>query len=83
MADDIAKVYWRTMEVAEMFNTTGTTIRDWCNSFNIKPKRGTHRFKGRDRLFSAEDIIKLKEVHRLIKLEGYTLWGAKRKLGML
>ena len=53
-------------------------MRFWSNSFPkyIKPKRNA---KG-NRLFTAEDLECLKQIHLLVKEQGLTLEGAAKKM---
>ena len=53
-------------------------MRFWSNSFHkyIKPKRNA---KG-NRLFTADDLDCLKQIHLLVKEQGLTLEGAAKKM---
>ena len=63
--------------MSKMLNVNTSTIRYWEKEFDIlKPKKN----KKGNRLFSAEDVKKLKEIHHLLKESGLTLKGAKQKL---
>lgn len=75
----IKKRYLRIGELAERFKVAQSAIRFWLTEFHIEVKRNR---KG-NRLFTADDIVKLEEVYFLLKVEGYTLWGAHRKLKTL
>ena len=74
---EITKLYYSIGEVADMFNVNASLIRFWEKEFNeIKPKKN----KKGNRLFTKKDIEKLKIIYQLVKVEGYTLEGAKLKL---
>jgi DNA-binding transcriptional MerR regulator len=74
---EITKLYYSIGEVAEMFDVNPSLIRFWEKEFNvIKPKKN----KKGNRLFTAKDIEVLKRIYSLVKIEGYTLEGAKIKL---
>jgi DNA-binding transcriptional MerR regulator len=73
----VEKLFYSIGEVAEMLEVPVSTIRFWENEFDIlrpmKNKKG-------NRLFTPADIKNLKIIHHLVKKEGMTLSGAKKKL---
>lgn len=72
------KLYYTIGEVSDLLGESTSLVRFWSNSFPkyIKPKRNA---KG-NRLYTAEDVECLKQVHHLVKDQGLTLEGAARKL---
>jgi DNA-binding transcriptional MerR regulator len=73
----VEKLYYSIGEVAEMLEVPVSTIRFWENEFEIlKPMKN----KKGNRLFTQNDIKNLKILHHLVKEEGMTLAGAKKKL---
>ena len=71
------KLYYSMGEVAEMFDVTPALIRHWESQFDcIKP----HRNKKGNRLFSPDDVEKLKRIYHLVKEKGMTLKGANKVL---
>jgi len=73
----VEKLYYSIGEVAEMLDVPVSTIRFWENEFDIlKPMKN----KKGNRLFTPADIRNLKMLHHLVKEEGMTLAGAKKKL---
>ncbi len=70
------KLYYSIGDVAEILGETTSLVRFWTNSFSkyIKPHRNA---KG-NRLYMAEDVEFLKELHYLIKDRGLTLDGAAK-----
>ena len=71
------KLYYSMGEVAEMFDVTPALIRPWESQFDcIKP----HRNKKGNRLFTPEDVEKLKHIYHLVKERGMTLKGANQVL---
>ncbi len=60
-----------------MFDVSNSLIRFWENEFEILQPRKNR--KG-DRLFTQKDIGNLKVIFHLVKEQGYTLEGAKKKL---
>ncbi len=73
----IEKLYYSIGEVAKMFDVSNSLIRFWENEFDILQPRKNR--KG-DRLFTKEDITNLRIIFHLVKEQGYTLDGAKKKL---
>ncbi len=71
------KLYYSIGEVAEMFDVNTSLIRFWEKEFSIiKPSKN----KKGNRLFTQKDIENFKKIFQLVKVEGYTLDGAKLKL---
>jgi DNA-binding transcriptional MerR regulator len=73
----IKKVYYTIGETAKILNVSVPTVRFWENEFDIlKPMKN----KKGNRLFTQQDLKNLKIIHRLLKEEGMTLYGAKKRL---
>jgi DNA-binding transcriptional MerR regulator len=73
----VEKLYYSIGEVAEMLEVPVSTVRFWENEFDIlKPMKN----KKGNRLFTPADIKNLRIIHRLVKEEGMTLSGTKKKL---
>lgn len=73
----IEKLYYSIGEVSEMLNVPVSTVRFWENEFDVlKPMKN----KKGNRMFTPDDIKNLKIIHRLLKEEGMTMQGAKKKL---
>jgi DNA-binding transcriptional MerR regulator len=73
----VEKLYYSIGEVSEMLDVPISTIRFWENEFEIlKPMKN----KKGNRLFTPEDIKNLRIIHHLVKEEGMTLAGTKKKL---
>lgn len=71
------KLYYSMGEVAEMFDVTPALIRHWESQFDcIKP----HRNKKGNRLFTPDDVERLKQIYHLVKERGMTLKGANKVL---
>ena len=71
------KLYYSMGEVAEMFDVTPALIRHWEAQFDcIKP----HRNKKGNRLFTPEDVERLKQIYHLVKERGMPLKGANKVL---
>ena len=60
-----------------MLDVPVSTVRFWENEFDIlKPMKN----KKGNRMFTSADVKNLMIIHRLLKEEGLTLSGVKRKL---
>lgn len=71
------KLYYSISEVAKMFDLNVATLRFWEKEFNnINPRKND---KG-TRFYKEEDIESIRVVHYLLKEQGLTLAGAKKKL---
>lgn len=63
--------------MASLFDVNASLIRFWEKEFTIiQPKKNS---KG-NRLFTVKDIEHFNKIYQLVKLEGYTLDGAKKAL---
>ena len=73
----IEKLYWSIREVAEMFYVSNSLLRYWEEEFDI-----LHSKKDRkgNRFYTKEDIATVRLIHSLVKIEMYTLAGARRQL---
>jgi DNA-binding transcriptional MerR regulator len=73
----VEKLYYSIGEVAEMLEVPVSTVRFWENEFDIlKPMKN----KKGNRLFTPADLKNLRIIHHLVKEEGLTLAGVKKKL---
>lgn len=75
--EPIAKMYWKIGEVADMLNVAPSMIRFWLVEFDFDAAK-----KNKDgvRFFNADEVAKIREIHRLLKVEFHTLRGARKKL---
>ncbi|MDR0711897.1 MAG: MerR family transcriptional regulator [Prevotellaceae bacterium] len=73
----IEKVYFSIGEVASMFEVNTSLIRFWEREFDIiKP----HKNKKGNRLFTPKDVDNFRIIYHLVKEEGLTLDGARKRL---
>lgn len=73
----IEKVFYPIGEAAAMLDVPVSTVRFWENEFDIlKPMKN----KKGNRLFTPADMKNLKIIHHLLKNEGMTISGVKKKL---
>ena len=73
----LTKLYYTIGEVADMFDVNTSLIRFWEKEFGfVQPKKN----KKGNRMFTPKDIANFNKIYQLVKLEGYTLDGAKKAL---
>lgn len=73
----LTKLYYSIGEVAAIFEVNTSLIRFWEKEFSIiQPKKN----KKGNRLFTVKDIEHFNKIYQLVKMEGYTLEGAKKAL---
>lgn len=73
----VEKLYYSIGEVSRMLDVPVSTIRFWENEFDVlKPMKN----KKGNRMFTTSDLKKLKIIHHLLKEEGMTLAGVRKKL---
>ena len=73
----IERIYWTIGEVAEQLGVNTSLLRYWEKEFGaLRPKRTG---KG-DRLYTKDDIAKIREIQVLLKERGFTIVGAKEQL---
>lgn len=71
------KLIYSMGEVAEMFDVRPSLLRHWEKQFpGLRPTRN----KKGNRLYSPDDVEKLKSIYHLVKERGMTLEGAKKAL---
>lgn len=72
------KLYYSISEVAQLLDVEESTLRFWEKAFG-KPKP-VRRVERGPRLYRAEDIDTLRQIHHLLREQGMTIEGAKRQL---
>jgi DNA-binding transcriptional MerR regulator len=73
----IEKLYYSIGEVAEMLNVPVSTVRFWDNEFDVlKPMKN----KKGNRLFTQADLKNLRIIHHLLKDEGMTIGGVRKRM---
>lgn len=72
------KKYLSIGEVADRFGLTVEVLRKWERDFPrvLKPMRT----KGDSRLYDRKQVEKVALIHRLLRIEGLTIEGARRRL---
>ncbi len=75
---ETTRIYYSIGDVARMFNVNTSLIRFWEKEFDVlRP----HKNKKGNRLFTQKDVDHLHIIYHLVKERGFTLKGAKEKLG--
>jgi DNA-binding transcriptional MerR regulator len=73
----VEKVYYTIGEAASILGVPVSTVRFWENEFDIlKPMKN----KKGNRLFTPADMKNLRIIHHLLKNEGMTMSGVKKRL---
>lgn len=72
------KLYHTIGETAKLLGENVSLVRYWSDNFErfLKPHRNA---KG-NRLYTSDDIDVLRQIHFLVKVNGMTLAGAKKKM---
>lgn len=73
---ELNKRYYGISAVAEMFGLSVSNIRFWTIEFNLKPRTN----KKGDRLYTPEQIEKIRLIYNLVKVQHHTIKGAKVQL---
>lgn len=73
----LSKLYYSIGEVAGMLQVNASLLRFWEKEFKLTVSKKNN--KG-NRLFSVKEIEQIKRIFQLVKVEGYTLEGAKKAL---
>jgi DNA-binding transcriptional MerR regulator len=77
MERKLTKLYYSIGEVAEIFDVAPSLLRYWQGEFpGLKPSTN----KKGDRRYTQKDILYIEKIYELVKVRGYTLDGARKKL---
>jgi len=79
MEVDDNRLFYKIGEVADILGENPSLVRFWAENFSkfIKPSRTANK---NNRQFSPSDVRILQKIHFLVKEQGMTLEGAKRRL---
>ena len=75
--NSLKKMYYTIGEVSKLFNVNASLLRFWEKEFGFEIAKKT---KKGNRLFSKPEIQKINTIYRLVRIEGYTLDGAKTQM---
>jgi DNA-binding transcriptional MerR regulator len=73
----LSKLYYSIGEVARMLQVNASLLRFWEKEFNLTVSK---KNKKGNRLFSVKEIEQIQRIYQFVKVEGYTLDGAKKAL---
>jgi DNA-binding transcriptional MerR regulator len=73
----LSKMYYSIGEVAEFLNVNTSLLRFWEKEFQFEVSK---KNKKGNRLFTVKELEKINKIYQLVKIEGYTLDGAKKAL---
>ena len=73
----LTKLYYSIGEVSDFFQVNASLLRFWEKEFNFEIAKKT---KKGNRLFSVDEIEKINKIYQLVKVQGFTLEGAKNQL---
>jgi len=73
----LSKMYYSIGEVAKFLNVNASLLRFWEKEFQFEISK---KNKKGNRLFTVKELEKINKIYQLVKVEGYTLDGAKKAL---
>lgn len=73
----LSKLYYSIGEVAELLGVNASLLRFWEKEFNLAVSK---KNKKGNRLYTTKEIDKIRRIYQFVKVEGYTLEGAKKAL---
>ena len=78
---EVDRRYWSVGDLAKQLNIADSCIRYWLIEFGIDDR--IKRNRAGERILKAGDVDLLTQIHYLLKVELFTIPGAKRKLAAL
>lgn len=73
----LSKMYYSIGEVADYLDVNTSLLRFWEKEFQFEISK---KNKKGNRLFTVKELEKINKIYQLVKIEGYTLDGAKKAL---
>lgn len=73
----LSKLYYSIGEVSTLLDVNPSLLRFWEKEFELEVSK---KNKKGNRLFTTKEIEKINKIYQLVKVEGYTLDGAKKAL---
>ena len=73
----LSKLYYSIGELSNLFGVNASLLRFWEKEFQFVISK--KNAKG-NRLYSVKEIEKINRIYLLVKIEGYTIEGAKKAL---
>ncbi|MFM7684145.1 MAG: MerR family transcriptional regulator [Bacteroidota bacterium] len=73
----LSKLYYSIGEVSKFLDVNPSLLRFWEKEFQLEVSK---KNKKGNRLFTVKEIEKINKIYHFVKVEGYTLEGAKKAL---
>lgn len=73
----LSKLYYSIGEVSQLLDVNASLLRFWEKEFQLEVSK---KNKKGNRLFTRKEIEKINKIYHFVKVEGYTLEGAKKAL---
>ena len=73
----LTKMYYSIGELSKLLDVNASLLRFWEKEFSLKVSK---RNKKGNRLYSVKEIETINRIYQLVKVNGYTLDGAKKAL---
>ena len=73
----LSKLYYSIGEVGKLLDVNPSLLRFWEKEFQLEVSK---KNKKGNRLFTVKEIEKINKIYHFVKVEGYTLEGAKKAL---
>ena len=73
----LTKMYYSIGELSKMLEVNASLLRFWEKEFSLKVSK---RNKKGNRLYSVKEIEVINKIYALVKVNGYTLDGAKKAI---
>lgn len=73
----LSKMYYSIGEVADFLDVNTSLLRFWEKEFQFEVSK---KNKKGNRLFTIKELGEINKIYQLVKIEGYTLDGAKKAL---
>ncbi len=73
----LSKLYYSIGEVSKLLDVNPSLLRFWEKEFKLEVSK---KNKKGNRLFTTKEIEKINKIYHFVKVEGYTLDGAKKAL---
>ena len=75
----LTKLYYSIGELASMLDVNASLLRFWEKEFQLQVVK--KNAKG-NRMYSIKEIATINKIYTLVKIQGYTLDGAKTQLNL-
>lgn len=73
----LTKLYYSIGELADMLDVNASLLRFWEKEFELKVSK---RNKKGNRLYSVKEIEEINQIYALVKVQLFTLDGAKKAI---